>query len=178
VAATNSADGKASFSNYGSWVDVSAPGVSIYSTWSNNTYLFADGTSMSSPIVAGLAALIKAQKHSFTPDQITAQIKNNTDNIDALNPTYAGQLGTGRINAYNSLLGISFVPGDVNANGTLEGADVIYLVRYLKGIGDVPSPPIWRADANGTCDVGPSDVTYLVNYFKGGLAPVYNNCTY
>jgi serine protease len=178
VAATNSTDLKAGFSNYGSWVDVSAPGVSIYSTWSTNTYMYADGTSMASPIVAGLAALIKSMRRSFTPDQITNQIKNYADNIDALNPSYAGQLGTGRINAHASLLGISFVPGDVNASGYRDAADITFLVRYLKGIGATPPAPIWRADANGNCIVGASDVTYLVVYFKGGTAPINGGCPY
>jgi thermitase len=46
VAATDNTDHKASFSNYGSWVDVSAPGVNIRSTYYNNTYAYLDGTSM------------------------------------------------------------------------------------------------------------------------------------
>ncbi|MCK7527206.1 MAG: S8 family serine peptidase [Ignavibacteriales bacterium] len=59
VAATMEADLKASFSNYGLAV-ISAPGVSIYSTWQNDTYTSGSGTSFSSPIVAGLGALVKS----------------------------------------------------------------------------------------------------------------------
>jgi len=171
VAATDNYDHKASFSNYGTWVDVSAPGTNIYTTWGQYNYSSESGTSMASPIVAGLAALIKALKPTFTPDSITKYIKNYADTIDHLNPAYAGMLGTGRINCFASLSPLAYVAGDVNGNGSVEGADVTYLTRYLKGTGDPPPPPLLRADANGNCLVQGSDVTYLVNYFKGGAVP-------
>ncbi len=70
-----------------------------------------------------------------------------------------------------------FVPGDVNNNDRLSGADVTYLVGYFKGYNPSPDPAIWRADANGDCLIGPSDVTFLVLYFKGfGPEPVDGNC--
>jgi subtilisin family serine protease len=111
VAATDTADLKASFSSYGSWVDVSAPGVDIVSTYhnysdpSNDYYAVMSGTSMATPNVAGMAALIKSQYPSYTWSQIRDQIKATTDNIDGLNPSYAGQLGTGRINACKAIGG-------------------------------------------------------------------------
>ena len=176
VAATNSNDTKASFTNYGSWVDVSAPGSGIYATWSNNTYINLSGTSMSSPMVAALAGLLKAINHTLTVDQITSHIKDYADNIDALNPGFAGLLGTGRINAMASLMPFGFVPGDVNNSGSVEGGDVTYLVRYFKGIGPAPVSPILRADANGDCSVLSADVIYLVSYFKGGETPLRGNC--
>lgn len=111
VAATDSADVKASFSSYGTWVDVSAPGVDIASTYNNysdptNDYFAVmSGTSMATPYVCGLAGLVKSQNPGYTWSQIRDQIKNTTDNIDGLNPTYAGKLGTGRINACRALGG-------------------------------------------------------------------------
>jgi PKD repeat protein len=65
-----------------------------------------------------------------------------------------------------SLSVINFVRGDVNGDGLLRGADVIYLVAFLKGNAPAPSP-LLRADANGDGIVGGGDVTYLVRYFKG-----------
>ncbi len=108
VAALNSTDHKPDFSSYGTWVDVSAPGVGVYSTWSSNAMMSLDGTSMASPITAGLAALLRAAHPGWTNQDIVDCIVNTTDNIDALNPSYVGQLGSGRINAFTALGSSSF----------------------------------------------------------------------
>jgi subtilisin family serine protease len=103
VAATDQSDIRASFSNYGTKVDVSAPGVNIYSTYPDDTYAYADGTSMASPHVAGLAALIWSRNPTLSNQQVRQIIESNCDNIDAKNPGFAGKLGKGRINAFRSL---------------------------------------------------------------------------
>jgi len=100
VAATNSSDTKASFSNYHSSVDVSAPGDNILSTVWKNSYIQYSGTSMSAPITSGTVALIKASHPSWTPTQIVDRLKLGVDSIYHLNPSYVGMLGTGRINAF------------------------------------------------------------------------------
>ena len=99
VASTNEYDQKSSFSNYGTWVDVCAPGELIYSTIPGNSYAAWNGTSFSCPITAGLACLIKAASPSFTNAQIIQQIYDTCVNIDSLNPQYVGLLGHGRIDA-------------------------------------------------------------------------------
>jgi len=108
VAATNNSDGKASFSNYGNWVEISAPGVSIYSTYYNHftsesTYTSLQGTSMSCPIAAGAAALLWSANPGFTYQQISQLMMNSADDIDAANAGYIGKLGAGRINLLRAL---------------------------------------------------------------------------
>jgi subtilisin family serine protease len=71
-----------------------------------------------------------------------------------------------------------FIPGDINGDNQLLGSDIIYGVRYFKGIGDAPpdsciddSLQQWlyiSGDVNGNCEFRGSDITYLVAYFKQG----------
>lgn len=105
VGATNANDIKPGFSQYGNWIDVMAPGVGIYSTlaWSS-PYGNQDGTSMACPIVAGTLGLMKSYMPMATKEQLIFCLKQGCDNIDALNPDFAGQMGAGRINVYNSLI--------------------------------------------------------------------------
>lgn len=98
VAATDQNDNRASFSNYGSWISVAAPGVSILSTVSSNQYSAWSGTSMASPVVAGIAGLLVSQDPSRTPQQVRALIEQNADPV-------SGQLGSGRVNAGRALAG-------------------------------------------------------------------------
>jgi subtilisin family serine protease len=72
VAAADSTDTRASFSNYGSCVDIFAPGVAITAAWSNGGTKTISGTSMASPHVAGAAALILSAFPSSTPAQVTS----------------------------------------------------------------------------------------------------------
>jgi subtilisin family serine protease len=92
VAASDLYDHKGTFSNFGSSVSVTAPGVAIITAYPNG-YAVASGTSFSSPIVAAEAALLL----SLTTGDIDATITGNTVNIDSLNKPYAGKLGHGRV---------------------------------------------------------------------------------
>ncbi|MBI5324201.1 MAG: S8 family serine peptidase [Ignavibacteriae bacterium] len=103
VAAVDSRDVKAGFSNFHTSVDVSAPGVDILSTLPDNQYGYLSGTSMATPVVSGVAALVKEQFPTYKPIQIIQQIKLTTDNIDTLNKYLTGQIGTGRVNALRAL---------------------------------------------------------------------------
>ncbi|UCE66684.1 MAG: S8 family serine peptidase [Candidatus Zixiibacteriota bacterium] len=108
VASTDQNDFKSSFSNYGAWVDISAPGTGIYSTYFNDSYFILDGTSMAAPHVVGLAALIWASEPDLTDMEVISRILSTADNIDSLNPSYSGLLGAGRINAYAALASIHY----------------------------------------------------------------------
>jgi len=101
VSATNSTDALASFSNFGATsVDLGAPGVGILSTLPGNTYGSYSGTSMASPHVAGVAALIKSQEPGLTESQIKSKILQSVDKKQSL----SGKTATGgRLNAAQAL---------------------------------------------------------------------------
>lgn len=101
VAATDAKDNLAGFSNYGiSSVDLAAPGVTIRSTDKNNQYRYLSGTSMATPYVSGVAALIKSANPGMTKYQIRDRILTTVDKVSSLN----GKVATGgRLNAAAAL---------------------------------------------------------------------------
>jgi len=95
---------RASFSNYGKTVNVFAPGVGIVTTDLDDEYISAaSGTSFSSPLVSGVAALVKTRYPDISPDALREQIRLASEPIDIENPGHAGQLGRGYVNAEASL---------------------------------------------------------------------------
>jgi subtilisin family serine protease/PKD repeat protein len=120
VAAINYRNRKASFSSYGTWLDISAPGEQILSLRAKNTdlyaasgepglyivsndYYLANGTSMASPIVAGAAALLAGKFPGCAAWIYGKILQKSADNLDAYNPLYIGQLGAGRVNIDRAL---------------------------------------------------------------------------
>ncbi len=110
VGATDRGDSRAYFSNYGSWITVTAPGYQILSTLpryavqgnpSGQAYGEYSGTSMATPYVAGLAGLLKSQQQSRGPTDIKAAIIQGTDDLGSRG--FDTQFGYGRINAARSL---------------------------------------------------------------------------
>lgn len=81
VAATDSTDTKASFSNYGSWVDLAAPGFSIYSTFPGNRYAYLSGTSMATPFVSALSSLVFANNPAFSNTEVRNKIESTAERI-------------------------------------------------------------------------------------------------
>lgn len=133
VAATTSTNAKASFSNYGSWIDISAPGNNIYSTTVNNTYGNKSGTSMASPMVAGLAGLMKSLNPTMPNADLINCLLTTAQNIDAQNASYIGQLGSGRIDAAAAMACVATTlnnppTADFSANFTTvsAGGSVVY----------------------------------------------------
>ena len=113
VAATDNTDAKASFSTYGNWVDVAAPGVNVYSTFPNHTFVLgtqnnrsmgydiASGTSMASPIVAGVAALAWSSHTGATNTSVRANVESTADPILGTGSYWA----RGRVNACRAVGG-------------------------------------------------------------------------
>lgn len=101
VAATNAGDYKTSFSDYGAPIDICAPGEGILSTIiANFGYAAFNGTSMASPIAAGVAALVKAMHPGLLPGDLRDRLMMTADYIYDKNPNYVGKLGSGRVNAF------------------------------------------------------------------------------
>ena len=108
AASVKSNDQKAGYSNYGEWVKISAPGgnrgIGLRSTYPDDRYSSIWGTSMASPVVAGIAGLVKSVHPDWSAAEIVMHLVDTADNIDAVNPKYAGLLGKkGRVNAYNAV---------------------------------------------------------------------------
>ncbi len=124
VAGTGPSDQKANYSNFGDWVDISAPGGDnnfgtrggIVSTLINNRYGFTSGTSMAAPQVSGVAALIvsKYGGDGFTNEQLKKKLLKNVDSIDQYNSGYEGKLGAGRLNAYKCLINDEKISDPIN----------------------------------------------------------------
>lgn len=171
VAATDPGDLKASFSNYGATIDVSAPGVNIPSTLAGSTSSYGNlsGTSMATPLVAGLAGLMRSFNPSKTVDDIEACLKSTADPIDLINPTYAGQLGAGRINAFHALQCVTGPPIAVispNFNNVCPGASVQFTDQSYG------SPTAWAWTFPGGTPASSTAQHPLVQYNTPGVYSV------
>jgi subtilisin family serine protease len=101
VAATDANDNRASFSTFNADVEIAAPGVSVLATYNDGGYRAISGTSMSTPHVSGLAALLRGQNPTWTNTQVRNRMNACSDDLGA-----AGRddsFGNGRINLGRAL---------------------------------------------------------------------------
>jgi subtilisin family serine protease len=124
VGASNDADMPAHFTNYGITTAVFAPGTAIMSAVPYNKYYPMNGTSMSSPIVAGIAALVKSQHPDWSPRQVMHQLRSTADRIFYPDTSHMQPLFYGRLNAYRALsVNKSFLSGE-----TMPGIECIDVI--------------------------------------------------
>ncbi len=154
VAATDSQDRFASFSNYGSWVNVAAPGVSIRSTTRGGGYGYSSGTSMACPLVAGTAAFLWAQNPTLSNSALRSTIFNTTD---ALPTGQSKTIQYGRVNVKTARDAVKSPPlsGKALINGWLKVDGTAYktgnLVRIF--VFAPNSTPTHESDALAFADV-------------------------
>jgi len=121
VAATDANDNIADFSNAGPGIELSAPGNDILSTLTGNNYGTMSGTSMATPYVAGVAALIKSANPSMTGEQLRERLAATCDDIG--NAGYDELYGHGRINAFRALGGEGGAPAPAPTPGNPTNGD-------------------------------------------------------
>jgi gliding motility-associated-like protein len=190
VGSTTTTDTKSSFSNYGNWIDVMAPGSSIYSTVPGNNYATYSGTSMACPMVSGLCALMLSRNPNLSATQVESCLKNTCDNIDSANQSYIGSIGAGRINALEALRCIKSLNASFNTSKTFVcTGDTIHfkdlsfptpnswLWEFPGGTPNVSTNqnPVVRYSSNGTYNVkltvirgNDTDITTASNYINVG----------
>jgi subtilisin family serine protease len=109
VSATNASDTRPTWSNFGSYVDISAPGVDILSVYGTDQYAAWNGTSFSSPVASGAVALMAAANSTLTNLQLVDLLIKNSDDIGALGKDV--YYGSGRVNANRAVTAAkNFVP--------------------------------------------------------------------
>lgn len=180
---------KASYSNYGDWVDISAPGGesykgnTIYSTISGGSYGYMQGTSMACPHMSGVAALLlnHYQKEGFTSTNLRQIICGSIQNVNSYNSKYVGQLGKGLINAARAISFSEDVPEKVegftaeihsnmsNISWSVPEDDPIYAYSVflskssLEGLN--PAEPSYEVEVfeimGSECEAGSSASLYL-----------------
>jgi len=177
VAATDENDNLASFSDYGSWITVSAPGNNIETTTLGGGYGMWWGTSLATPVVSGVAALALAANPALTPRQLVTLLEQNADDLGAAG--FDSTFGWGRVNAYRTVVaaggGVSTPAAPTSPTTPTTSSSLPFLINaggpaYTDGSGQ-----IWAADNGYTGGASWS----VVNAIANTVAPsLYQRCRY
>lgn len=149
--------------------EVCAQGVSTRcaSASSPSTYTYASGTSLSTPLIGGAAAVILSAHPGWTPMQVRETLMMSGDH--ALFPD--NNYGWGVPDILAAIQYSFHLTGDVTGDELINVSDVIFLVNYLYKEGPAPSP-LLLGDVNCDDDINVGDVIYLVNYlYQDGTEP-------
>ena len=167
----------ASFSNYGSYIDLCAPGVLLYSALPGD-YLWGywSGTSFSAPLVSGTAALILALPKSLHPDDVETHLRASARTELAWGTVLPPDIyyGYGAVDAYTAVN--SLVRGDMDGSGSIEMADVGILIDHVAHGPDSAGTESYRSSIVGdvNCDglINSGDVNAMIHwlYMNQGVA--------
>lgn len=172
VAATNRNGSKASYSNYGATVEISAPGgetavstngvLSTLNTGTQgpvaDTYTYYQGTSMAAPHVAGVASLMYSRKPSLTPAQVLSYLQSTVTAFPGGSTCNTSICGSGIVNAGAAVAAIPTAPLNKKT----------YLPLVLNGYPPIPAAPVLNAIANGD-----GDGNYMVSWGASANATGY-----
>lgn len=184
IASLSQNDIKTVYSCYGAAVDVSAPGGGweggILAAIPFNQYDHFSGTSMASPMVAGLMALVKSYHPDWSVDETIAQVVYTADNINDINPEYTNLLGQGRINAYNALASAavtipqelelelaSHTISDLDGNDILEAGDTVVIDYHVRNF----NPWVGDDDLLFTLTSDNPEISFLSDTYQADIEP-------
>lgn len=168
VAAINSAGNRASFSQYGTGLFISAPGEAILTTdrmgsagYGSSNYTTIDGTSFSSPFAAGVAALVLSINPALSPDQVNDIMAQSAKDRGA--PGYDTDFGWGLVDAHAAVVAAQATtappcPADLSEDGQVDGAD---LAIVLGAWGTFGEPGI-VGDVDGDGTVTGTDIAVVL----------------
>lgn len=150
VGATSSNNTRASFSNYGSQLDIVAPGVDIYSTTLNDSYTTSSGTSFSSPQVSSVIALLYSINPSLTAQEARNIIESTAQKVGGYtystisghtNGTWNNEMGYGLLDAYAAV--VKALGGPITGGNYVCSGGSQFSLPYASG-----DPIIWSQSSN------------------------------
>ncbi len=179
VSATDENDNLATFSNFGSWITLSAPGNNIETTNSGGGYGEWWGTSLATPVVSGVAALALAANPSLTPQALVTLLEQNSDDLGPAG--YDTSFGWGRVNAYKAVLAALGQPVSVSPPPTPTPpptpvpSTLPILIHSGGGSYTDSSGRVWSADAGYSGGTSYSTSYAIANT---SVPALYQTCRY
>jgi subtilisin family serine protease len=185
VSATTPTDTRASFSNYGTYVDLAAPGTDIPVTLRNGAYGLASGTSYSTAIVSGLSALLFAANNALTPKAVELALKYGA--VDLGDPGPDPVFGYGRVDGLNSVqLAVGGVPVDTeppvvtappDVSTEATGPTTAVSLGVASAVDNVDGVLTATADTTGPFSVGVHTVTWSATDAAGNTGTATQRVT-